>query len=221
MDVEQHHSWVKAKDEATRDGTTDVKVRAIEIAEESQRGVHPNICLAEVLEDCQRNEGVVVEVRHDKVEEYPRVPCPPSDDLVGVSGGGAAVLVFLIRNIGGEPLKPLLCVCTAKREEGFLRTRSCATIHMDLDLFGPMVQQRWGTEDCIRRKCKGEEDVWCDSRVAKGQRMPLDHFKGNLCGPIVPSTPALTTSCVPHELNVWQLTHYAKRFPIIAKIEVP
>jgi hypothetical protein len=63
--------------------------------------------------------------------------------------------------------------------------------------------------------------VRCDTIVVKGRRMPLDTFIGDRRGPIVPSTCTLTTSRVPHELNSRQLSHYAKRFPLLKEIEAP
>jgi hypothetical protein len=131
----------KAKDKATRDGTTSVKVHAIKIAEESDKRVNEHI--AEMLEDCQHDEGVGVEVRqhhpiggqsgmqeerhwwnhpcHDKVEESSRVPFPAPDDLASMDNGGAAILVRLIRNIAVEPLESPLRVYAAKRKKWFLR----------------------------------------------------------------------------------------------------
>jgi hypothetical protein len=58
-----HHLGVKVKDKATRDGATSVELRAIKIAEERRRRVHPNKRLTEMLENRQRKEGVGVEVR--------------------------------------------------------------------------------------------------------------------------------------------------------------
>jgi hypothetical protein len=82
-----------------------------------------------------------------------------------------------------------------------------------------MAQQRWGAEDGRRGKPKEEEGVWWNVRVAKGRRMPFNPFIGNKRGPKFPSTPALTTSRIPHKLNVWQLPHYAKQFSLLSEIE--